>query len=1106
MFTEERIKRAAAVAALYQWASARGLEERAESSLPPVSGAGATKAAARPDDHGPPADLLIGLGRDAASDPYLRRFLFDLSNGKTVFPPIWAAPALLAWAQSEPGPVLRLFESGSANGSAVAAEALGRGWAHFDGVLLAACRNPEPAIRLAALGGLTAAASTGSVEATDAVIRMMHDRDGQVRWSAASCLGRARGAACVRRATAAFSDVIREGDERALVGAVFGLAGLWPVRKREAARLLGEAAQRSPLARRAVALVSRRLGRSAGLPLARSLATDSDPEVRALAAAAYALWATDSAAVLRALAHLADDADPLVRAAAAAGLAALPGDNGGLVERLASDPSSAVRAAVAEGLRRASAPACAGLLGLLARDPVPAVRAAAVRALAGTGEESALQNSPRDTHPSVRAAAAGALTPGTVGSLEALVRLAGDRDLAVARAAARALSAHVEKASGPGWERLLALCRQQPLASAAAEAAALVLGGDPEAGPMALWKWPASSETPTVLSRIALTATSWRIAETARTLTLALDPECEFAEAADDSALVFAAAGEDGIAELLLWLSALAQSRTLDKMAQVPLPAARPHSRPAQLLADAWETARRAARARRAEDRGLLLARATAVLGATLDQQPEDVEALCVHRAASMLRELLGQQAEGADTPELIAALLSRSVLTPGASVTIHLHNASDRCVTGVELAFDNGDSQAAVSALWPGESQEAEAPCHVADGRLAQVQGRALWSVEGHRRQTDFGGPVKVLRPNRLGPVANPFVVGKPLGDNTAMFFGRAAEIEFIERSVSADHGPVVVLVGPRRTGKTSLLQQVAVRLARLHRPVFLDMQGVHASHTDGFLRELARPLLSRGELLSDGGPGLPGSGADMVREAIAGSDQRVVLLLDEFDELERKTRSGALEASALDYLRHLVQHQPNVSLVLSGTHRLEELGGELCSFLLNLAIYRRVGCLNREEAEQVLAEPLGRLGIACEDAAVALGVRLTGGHPYFLQLLGYRIVERCARSGEGGVWVRSIEQAADEVVDQGDTHLRYLWDSVGDGGRPIVRSLAEANRSLSLDELREWAGAHPGQLDEVVERLVGLEIVSQRANRVSLRMGLLGRWLRLARHGAGA
>ena len=335
----------------------------------------------------------------------------------------------------------------------------------------------------------------------------------------------------------------------------------------------------------------------------------------------------------------------------------------------------------------------------------------------------------------------------------------------------------------------------------------------------------------------------------------------------------------------------------------------------------------------------------------------------------------------------------------------------------------------------------------------------------------------MKAVRAGPLGAVANPYVVGKPLAADSAMFFGRGAEVEYVERALAGgETGSVVVLVGQRRTGKTSLLKRLAARLSYQYRPVFVDVQGILVSETEAFFEELARLTLSSdgpGTMLGDGEAVTGARGADMVREAAALSGRHLVLLLDEFDDLNAKVESGRLSAEVFDQLRNLVQHSENVSLVLSGTHRLEELAGDRWSFLLNLAIYRRVGCFEREEGEEVLRAPLARLGIACEDAAIGRAIRLTGGHPYFLQLVGYRLVEECVASGEGA----------------------------GGAGRPLVLALAETEAGLTERELEERLGWSAAGVREAVETLLAWELAVECGSRWVLRAGLLSRWLQRAR-----
>jgi len=1061
--------------------------------------------------------LAEELGRHAASDPYLQRFLLDVSEGKTSIPPRCAAPAFLSWARLDPGAVTRILESDTP-ASVIAGLALGRAYREFREALSTASRSPRMGVRLAAAAGLAEAAARGSFEATETLAAMLGDADGQVRWSVAARLGAARGDRCVRCAAAALEGTIAGSDERAVTGAIFGLARLWPVRQRKSVTLLNAALTRGNAAKRAVALAIRQLPFSAGGRLASAVLADTDPEVRALGAAAYAAWAGREPSARQLLTRLATDPHSLLRAAAAEGLAALP-EQAEFVEQLAADALPTVRAAVAQGLLKAGCHSSQTLLTSLARDPSPLVRAAA----------------------------AAGLLPEVEGNRELLVGMTTDRDTAFARAAVRALGSHVTSIRDLLWDYLVALCRQRSVSDAAAEAAASVLDANSAAGPAILWRWALGPETRAVFGRIARTARSWQVAEVARTLERAVGDMDESAgldaAAVDHAMIVFSAAGERDIAELLSWLPVCVGCADVNGIGEAASTPPRSTSQVASLLATAGQAIGRFSRTcAGAEGRELLLARANAILEAILERPPDDLESLLIQRAARAWREVLndGRSKLLPNGPLLRATLASRTVVCgPRASVAVLLENTGPHPVTDIELACGDGSEGLRISALDPGEFREVEAPCHAPESGVVTVKGRVTYRALGSPCECSFGGAVRALRPDRLGPVANPYVAGKPLGENSPMFFGRTEEIETIERAVAGDDGAVVVVVGQRRTGKTSLLKQLVARLSggtagghapglrsgtyRPYKAAFIDMQGLLAADTDGFLRELARPLMpyaaataSAGDSLAAGGPstslgtskllpygdgdGYVQTGVEMVREVIANSGQRIVLLLDEFDDIDRKVRSGRLEAAVLDQLRHLVQHNRNVSLVLSGTHRLEELGGELWSFLLNLATYRRVGCLGREDAEQVLREPLARLGIVCEDAAVARAVRLTGGHPYFLQLLGYRIVENCVAAADAGVWTNSVDAAADEVVEQGDIHLRYLWESAGELGRPVVKLLAERDTSLAGAELQEGLDVSPERLAETLDDLLASEVVLCRAQRYSLRMELLGRWLRSA------
>ncbi|HUU55191.1 MAG TPA: HEAT repeat domain-containing protein, partial [Armatimonadota bacterium] len=532
--------------------------------------------------------LVEELGRGAAGDGWARRFLLDVIHGRLRLSPHSAVPALGELARIDGGCVVGLMDSGDPSASLMAGRALGRDPGRFEGTLVAGARRPESTVRLAAIEGLAEAAAGGSERASEALAARLDDPDGNVRWSAAVHLGAARGTKSVERALSCLGGVIEGGDERLLSGAVFGLAKLWDVRKRESARLLLRAAERGNAGRRAVALAMRGLPRRAAARAAALCLADRDPEVRALCVAALGGWAVSSRPARQQLARLAGDGQAVVRAAAAEVLARydLP-DAGAMVERLAADRSALVRAAVAQGIGRGRGEGREEVLERLAGDGVALVRTAAVRALAGRGREDLVRPACGDKEPSVRAAAAAALEPEGEDDVRLLLDLSRDRDGSVVRGAAEGLGRAASPASGPAWERLEELAEGGLAAGAAAAAMAAALDREPGRAAEVVGGWRVGPGTVAVLARIARAAGTWQVAEIARTARRALEEERELAEALGDVSVALGPVGRDDMAERLAWLAEGADAGTGEELAAAAARAGKVKSEPVSLLAEA---------------------------------------------------------------------------------------------------------------------------------------------------------------------------------------------------------------------------------------------------------------------------------------------------------------------------------------------------------------------------------------------------------------------------------------------------------------------------------------------------------------------------------------
>ncbi|MCC6972774.1 MAG: AAA family ATPase [Anaerolineae bacterium] len=353
-------------------------------------------------------------------------------------------------------------------------------------------------------------------------------------------------------------------------------------------------------------------------------------------------------------------------------------------------------------------------------------------------------------------------------------------------------------------------------------------------------------------------------------------------------------------------------------------------------------------------------------------------------------------------------------------------------------------DSAATVESLQPGEEAQVELKVRPRLGQGVD-QFRARFIVQfsdprGADQVENFADVVYLLKQGAdFQFIPNPYVVGTPLQSGSPLFFGREDVVSFIQESLASAHRNNLVLIGQRRTGKTSLLKQLPARLGDRYLPVYLDGQALGLDPGMGaFFTALATEISFALEDRGFTAPALPDFSdspasafervfLSAVRETIG--DRHLLILFDEFEELETAVRRGTLDASIFGFLRHLIQHHANTSVIFCGTHRLEELGSDYWSVLFNLSLYRDIGLLAHTEAIRLVQEPVALYGMRYDDLALEKIWRVTAGHPYFLQLLCHSLVNRHNRTQRSYITVADVNAALDEILAAGEAHFVYLW-----------------------------------------------------------------------------
>ena len=315
----------------------------------------------------------------------------------------------------------------------------------------------------------------------------------------------------------------------------------------------------------------------------------------------------------------------------------------------------------------------------------------------------------------------------------------------------------------------------------------------------------------------------------------------------------------------------------------------------------------------------------------------------------------------------------------------------------------------------------------------------------------------------------ANPYSTGSEPEVRPKMFFGREGVMAQIKRQLgAADHANAILLEGNRRTGKTSILKMIEKSdVPDGWIPVYCSLQSTAVVSAQEVFRVLAQQT---GEALHAAGvevwppdtagpaPGLPFALAfsRALSQAFAGErpfetfqlyvsaavtaagPRRLLYLIDEFDELQQNIDAGLISPQVPKNIRHLLQHQPGICAIITGSRRLKKLREDYWSALFGLGYRIGISALPIEDARRLVTEPVaGKLRYlpqACDRL-----VELCACQPFLIQSLCSRVFDRTAAGEDRIITTDAVERAADEMVHDNE-HFQTLWDYAGTERRRLL------------------------------------------------------------------
>ncbi len=416
----------------------------------------------------------------------------------------------------------------------------------------------------------------------------------------------------------------------------------------------------------------------------------------------------------------------------------------------------------------------------------------------------------------------------------------------------------------------------------------------------------------------------------------------------------------------------------------------------------------------------------------------------------------------------------------------------------------------------------------HLSIDPQLQERFRVVFNIKFDDRNTlgkklAFGDMVHLLPPViDFTPIINPYSPGTPLRRNSEVFFGREGLFSFVrENAGRSTQKNVLILVGQRRTGKTSALLHLDQHIPDNLFSIYVDCQslgivpGMPALFhdlawvfSDAFANKgIDLPVPNLTEWQVDPGGLFQRQFLPAVR-ALLPEDTIILLIFDEFEAFENLVNDNILPPTIFTYLRHLMQHAEGISFIFAGTHRLEEMGTDYWSVLFNIALYRQVGFLSDAAATHLIRDPVVP-HIIYDDLAVDKILRVTDGHPYFLQLVCYTLVNRANAQRTGYVTISDVNAGLDEMLRLGEVHFAYLWQRSNYTEKALLAAVAhlvDTDASFRpadlVNHLKEYSiYLDPAEvtlgLNSLVEREILREVTEGPTTLFELRIGLVGLWV---------
>ena len=368
---------------------------------------------------------------------------------------------------------------------------------------------------------------------------------------------------------------------------------------------------------------------------------------------------------------------------------------------------------------------------------------------------------------------------------------------------------------------------------------------------------------------------------------------------------------------------------------------------------------------------------------------------------------------------------------------------------------------------------------------------------------------------------IINPYIVGNAI-KSEEMFFGREDDFKNLQNWIINDGHKVILLIGGRRSGKSSILLQIIQgRLSQAGEAVLCDFQKMvpRIKQDEDFPYEVGKVILENpkfkhfeADFLQEDDNSWTVRLEQLVQNCVELiKPRKLIILCDEFESIERLYNKNSLSENSLLWVKEILDLP--IQFVMTGSREFEN--DTVRAVLTHIAQMYPIHELSKNDALALIQKPIGD-NLSYKDKVPDRIYRLSGGQPFYTQYICQNLVNHVnAELKRDYVVAKDLDAVIDFIVRNPTGHIQETWKSFADPnyapkyGRETLAALANTIRDsdeyVSSDDIfktvtkRKFRVVDEAVLDQTLSWFIHNHRLLERdsENNHRFRIDLMRHWI---------